>query len=133
LRVVLLVDLVHLAVGGGVDEVEQGRERLAEADAAAAAVADVEHPLHLGEGLALVAIVVAPPVDRMPGRRLEIALAQRHRLSINEQRAARALVLVIRRRLSRPARRAPSGSDWRASARPWRASRTSPRPRRSLP
>jgi hypothetical protein len=50
-----------------------------------AAVADVEHPLHLGEGLALVAEVGASPVDRMPGRRLEIAFAQRHRLSINEQ------------------------------------------------
>jgi hypothetical protein len=85
LGVVLLVDLVHLAVGGGVDQLEQGRERLAEADAAAAAVADVEDALHLGEGLALVAIVGASPVDRMPGRRLEIAFAQRHRLSINEQ------------------------------------------------
>jgi heptaprenylglyceryl phosphate synthase len=42
---------VHLAVGGGVDQVEQVREALAQADAAAAAVADVEHALHLGLAL----------------------------------------------------------------------------------
>src|SRR5436190_2072899 len=85
LGVVLLVDLVHLAVGGGVDQVEQGRKRLAQADTAAAAVANVEDALQLGEGLALVAVVGASPVDRMPGRRLEVAFAQRHRFSINEQ------------------------------------------------
>ena len=69
----------------GFDEIEEGRERLAQAHATAAAMADVEHPLHLDEGLALVAVVGASPVDRMPGRRLEIAFAQRHRPSINEQ------------------------------------------------
>ncbi len=133
LRVVLLVDAVHLAVGGRVDEVEQRRERLAQAHATPAAVADVEHALHLGERARLVAVLGALPVDRVPGRRLEVAFAQRHGCLHQRTRATRALVFVQRPRVSRPARRAPSCSGWRASARPWRASRTSRRSRRSLP
>ncbi len=73
--VVGLLDAVHFTVGGGVDQVEQVGETLAQADAAAAAVADVEHALHLGEGLPFVVEVGVLPVDRVPGGGFEVAFA----------------------------------------------------------
>jgi hypothetical protein len=66
---------VHLAVGGGIDQVEQLGEALAQAHAAAAAVADVEHALHLGQRLAFVVVVGALPVDGVSGGGFEVAFA----------------------------------------------------------
>ncbi len=43
----LLVDRVHFAVGGGIHGIEECRKRVAQAEAAAAAVADIEHALQL--------------------------------------------------------------------------------------
>ena len=143
LPVVVLLDAVHLAVVGGIDQVEQVREALAQAHAAAAAVADVEHPLHLLEGRGLVVEVGAFPVDRVPGRGFEVAFA--HGVvplrcagsgnavrRTNKGHEAPCSALTLHRAVSRPARRAPSGSGWHASARPWPASRTSRRSRRGL-
>ncbi len=68
-----LRDAMHFAVVGLVDQIEQGRKALAQAHAAAAAMADVEHPLHLGKRLGLVVEVGVAPVDGMAGRGFEVA------------------------------------------------------------
>src|SRR6185503_12480541 len=94
---------VELARRPLVDQVEERRERVAQAHAAAATVADVEDAPHLGDDLRLLPILRALPLDRMPRRRFQAAFALAHFVS-------------------RRARRALSGSGWRASARPWRAS-----------
>src|SRR6185437_694860 len=67
-----VVDLHRLRL---VDQVEQGRKRVAQADAAAAAVADVEHPLHFGVQCLLIHEFRIEPVQRVPGRRLQVAFA----------------------------------------------------------
>ena len=63
--VILLVDPVHLHCRRLVDQVEQRRKRVAQADATAAAVAEVEDPLHLLEQGLLVVEVGVFPVQRM--------------------------------------------------------------------
>ena len=75
LSVIGAADPVHLHRLALVDEIEKGREGVAEAHAAPAAVADVEDPLQLRkEGLLVVERGVAP-VDRMASGRFEAALA----------------------------------------------------------
>ena len=59
----LLVDAVDFAGRRGVDRIEQRRERVAQAEAAAAAVTDVEDPLQLLEQQRFVAILGTAPVD----------------------------------------------------------------------
>jgi hypothetical protein len=79
LRVVGLrhaVDFHRLAV---VDEVEERGERLAQAHATAAAVADVEHPLHFLLDRRLVVELRTRPVERMARGREEVAFAGGHR------------------------------------------------------
>jgi hypothetical protein len=73
LGVVGLGHAVHFTVGRGVHQIEEIGKALAQAHAAAAAVADVEDPLHLGQGLALVVEIRVLPVDGMAGRCFEIA------------------------------------------------------------
>jgi hypothetical protein len=86
-----LLDAMNLAVVGGVDQIEQSRERLAQADATAAAMADVEHALEFLETRCFVVERVALPVQRMARGRLQIAFAVRHCSlmveSMNEQGA----------------------------------------------
>jgi len=60
-------DAVHLHGGGFVDQVEQGGEAVAETDAAAAAVADVIHPLQFCIQLVLVPEIFRAPLDRVSG------------------------------------------------------------------
>ncbi len=73
----LLLDTVHLAVGRGIDQIEQCRKALAQADAATTAVADVEHALHLLGGRRFIVEVGVLPVDGVPGRGFEVAFAHR--------------------------------------------------------
>ena len=201
LAVVVPVDAVHLHRVRLVDEIEQGRKRLAEVHAAAAAVADVEYPGEFGiHGVAVVE-VGALPVDGLEPRRFEttfsdgtnlpccsallgvarrcsallgvarrcsalLGVARRCSALLGVARRCSALLGVARRcsaasstltagrraeregprsskalhrtiaRLGRagptPSRRALSGTGWHGTARPWRASRTSRRSRRSL-
>jgi hypothetical protein len=58
-----------------VDSVEQGRESVAEAEASATSVTDVVDALQFLEQGFLVVKRVGLPVQRVPGRRLETALA----------------------------------------------------------
>src|SRR5690606_38182577 len=75
LDVIPLGDAVHLQGVGFVHQVEQGGEGVAQAHAAAAAVADVKHPLQFPvEGL-LVVEVRAAPVDGVAGGRVETAFS----------------------------------------------------------
>jgi len=76
---VRLVDAVDFAGLALVDQVEQRGERIAEAHAAAAAVADVEDPLELFFGRRCVVVIRILPVDRMPDRSFEAAFALGHR------------------------------------------------------
>jgi sugar phosphate isomerase/epimerase len=71
----LLLDAVHLAILGGVHQVEEVGEALAQADAAAAAVADVEDALHLLQGRGLVVELGVLPVDGVAGGGFEVAFA----------------------------------------------------------
>ena len=73
LPVVVFFYAVDLHRGGVVDEVEERRERGAQADAAPAAVADLEDPPELLLGLRPVPELGILPVERMPGRSLERA------------------------------------------------------------
>ena len=61
-----------------VDEVEQRGKRLAQAHAAAAAMADVEDPLHLLVKRPFVVELGVAPRDRMAGRCVEAAFAGCH-------------------------------------------------------
>ena len=74
LPVVRLRDPVHLHGRGLVDQIEQGGESMAEVEAAAAAVADVVHPLQLREQGVFVLELRALPVERMTLGRPEAAL-----------------------------------------------------------
>ena len=60
---------VELARAGGVDHVEQTREAVAEVEAAAATVTDVEDAAHLGFELCLVVEIRIVPLQRMAHRR----------------------------------------------------------------
>ena len=71
----LLVDGVELAGGRFVDGVEQGGERVAEREAAAAAVADVEHALQFFVERGLVVERRIPPSERVAGRRFQRSFA----------------------------------------------------------
>jgi hypothetical protein len=67
LPVVALLDPVHFHGRAGVDQVEQRRESGAQADAAAAAVADVVHPRQLLGELRFVVVLRLLPLDRVAG------------------------------------------------------------------
>ena len=56
---------------GFIDEVEQRRERVTEIEATPATVADVEHPLELGEERGLVVELRRPPVEGMASGRVD--------------------------------------------------------------
>jgi hypothetical protein len=78
LDVVALGNRIELAGLALVDEVEQRGERAAEADAAPAAVADLEDPPELLVERRLIVELRVAPVDRMARRRFEAAFAYRH-------------------------------------------------------
>jgi hypothetical protein len=69
----LLVDCFDFAARGGVDRIEQRRERIAQTEAAAASVTDVKHALELAEQRLLVQVVGMAPFDRMTRRRFQAA------------------------------------------------------------
>ena len=75
LREVLLVDAVELAGLRLVDQIEQRREGVAQIEAAAAAVADVEDPLELLLERGVVVELRVLPAERVARGRLETALA----------------------------------------------------------
>jgi len=75
LPVILFSDVIDFHRLGGIDQVEQGWEGLAQADTATTAVANVENTLHfLVERLLAVELRVLP-VERMTRRGVEIAFA----------------------------------------------------------
>src|SRR5262249_42209310 len=82
----LLRDRVELARRSLVDQVEELRERVAEAHAPPASVADVEDALHLRHDLRLVQAVRTLPVDRMASGGLEAAFACGHVVSFPRRR-----------------------------------------------
>ena len=61
-----------------VDQIEQGRKRTAQTDAATATVADVEYTMQFRIELVLIVEVGRLPVDRMPGRCFQTAFAYCH-------------------------------------------------------
>src|SRR5208282_156832 len=63
---------------GRIDEIEQGRKGVAQAHAAPATVTDVEHARELRIERGLVVEIRIAPIDRMPGRSLEVAFADGH-------------------------------------------------------
>ena len=65
---VFAIDGIQFAIGGGVDEVEKARKRIAEIEAAAAAVTNIEDPPQFGVELGFVIKIRILPVQRMPGR-----------------------------------------------------------------
>ena len=71
----LLRDGIEFHALGFVDRIEQRREGMAEAEAAAAAVTDVVNAFEFFEQLRLVVEVVGLPVEGMARRSLETALA----------------------------------------------------------
>ena len=75
LPVVLLVHAVELAGLRLVDQIEQGGKRVAQIEAAAAAVADVEDPLELLVERGVVIELRVLPAQRVTRGRLETALA----------------------------------------------------------
>ena len=76
---------MDLAVGGGVHQIKQVGKGLAETDAASAAMANAKGPLQLlVERIGVVKIGIAP-VQRMPGRCVEIAFAAAARCGGHEK------------------------------------------------
>ena len=69
----LLVDAVDLARGGLIDRIKQCRKGVAQTEAAAAAVADVEDALELLVERGFVVEIGITPVERMPGGGFETA------------------------------------------------------------
>ena len=67
------VDLTRVRL---VDRVEQRRESVAQVEAPAAAVANVENTLELSEQRLFVVKVIAAPIDGMTRRSLEAPLAR---------------------------------------------------------
>ncbi len=120
----LLVDAIELQRFTRVDRVKKCREGIAQREATATAVADVEDALEffLERGLVGKRRVIASPADgaRAPAgcpRVMPVSDALTSSIALGAIRSCRG----------------PSGSDWRANARPWPASRTSRRSRRTLP
>jgi hypothetical protein len=66
---------IELARFGRIDEIEQRWKGMTEAEAPAAAMADIEDALELRIKRGLVVKLVGPPVERMPNRRVEAAFA----------------------------------------------------------
>src|SRR5690606_3738352 len=66
---------IDLARVGLVDRVEQRRERVAQAEAAPAAMADIEDPLHLGIERLVVGELRRAPCERIAHRRVQAAFA----------------------------------------------------------
>jgi hypothetical protein len=66
---------LELASVGGVDEIEECRKGVAEAEAAPAAVTDIEDALELRVERGLVVEIFGLPVERVPGRGVEAAFA----------------------------------------------------------
>ena len=58
--------------GATLDQIEQGGKRTAQADASAAAVADIEHPLQFMIGRVLVVELRVLPIEWMPCRSLKV-------------------------------------------------------------
>ena len=75
---ILLVHPVEFAGLAFVDQIEQGRKRTAQTDAATATVADVEYTMQFRIELVLIVEVGRLPVDRMPGRCFQTAFAYCH-------------------------------------------------------
>ncbi len=73
--IVGLVHTVHFQRFRLVDQIEQGREGVAQTDTAAASVADIEDTLQFGIQRGLVVEVGIGPSQRMAGRRLQVAFA----------------------------------------------------------
>src|SRR6185437_15248851 len=142
---------MHLTGVRGIHGIEERRERVAQAEAAAAAVADVEDALQLlGERRFVVEGRIAP-IDGMARGCLEAALAACGGLPWTplagtgrcRGHGMRGVIGARRERRAPSASwcfgirdlkslRGPSGTGWRASARPWPGSRTSRRSRRNL-
>ena len=135
LGVVLLLHAVDLAGRAVVDQVEQPREGIAQVEAAPAAVADVEDPLHLRFERLFVPEPRVLPIQGVAGGGFEAAFAHVDAVSLEVAGRKRGPVRVpfARPEGLRPSCRVPSGSGRRGSSRPWPASRTSRRFRRSLP
>src|SRR5690606_9461532 len=111
--------------------VEECREGVAQVEAAAAAVADVEHPLEFLHQRGLVVVLLGLPGNIVPRRGVEAALAIIFWISHRKLEDRQPLALPVLLRFRCPACPGLSGNDWRANARPWPASRTSRRFRRS--
>ena len=73
LHVVGLVDAIDLHGLGFVDQVEQSRKGIAQADATTATVADVIDPFEFGVKLVVIPVVGVLPIDGMTRGRLEAA------------------------------------------------------------
>ena len=69
------LDRIELTAFGFVDQVEQARERIAEIEAAAAAVTDIEDPAEFLVELLFVEKVGLAPFDQVTRRRLKAAFA----------------------------------------------------------
>src|SRR5690242_5483038 len=82
----LLFDSIQLAGGPLVYQVEQAGKCCAQIDAAAAAVANIEHTLHLGEQLWFVVKIGIFPIERMTFWSLKAAFSGGHALSENQMR-----------------------------------------------
>ena len=82
LGVILLVDTIDLTGLALIHQIEQGGKGSAQRHTTAAAVTDVEHPLHLVIELVLVIEVRVIPVQRMSCRGFEIAFARSHGVTI---------------------------------------------------
>src|SRR5262249_43932071 len=102
---VALRDLLHLAAFRGVYEIEQRGKSVAQVDAAAAAVADVEDALELAVERGFVVVVRVAPVDRMARRRFETTFAGGHGLSAASARDAGIPMLALRMGFPRIERR----------------------------
>src|SRR5262249_12858552 len=131
LGVALLRHAVELAGRAVVDHVEQPREGIAEIEAAAAAVTDVEDTLHLLLERGLVPEPGVLPIEGVTGRGFEAAFAHGIALgvalmSVGRKRGPAGPLYLFGLGL-RPSCRGPSGSARRGSSRPWPESRTSRR------
>ncbi len=82
-----LIDAVDLAGARGVDRVEQRRKCLAQAEAAATTVADVEHALEFLLERVVVIERGLLPIERVARRRAQTALARRPALAAVFHRA----------------------------------------------
>src|SRR5690606_2032401 len=74
---------LDIFVGAAVDKIEQAREAVAEIEAAAAAMTDVEDPPHLLVQLRRIGEVGIAPVDDLAGGGFETAFAGHEQLQEN--------------------------------------------------